>query len=315
MKEKKIYIAGHLGMVGSAVLNTLSAKGYDNIITRSREQLDLCEQLQVQDFMNAQKPDAIVVAAAKVGGILANDQYPYEFLYNNLMIQNNIINAAHACDVNHLIFLGSSCIYPKHAPQPLSEEYLLTGPLEPTNQWYAVAKIVGVKLCQALNRQYGRNYITLMPTNLYGPRDNFDLKTSHVVPAMIRKFHEAKEQGHAPVTLWGSGTPKREFLYVNDLADAICFALEHELQRDMYNIGCGRDLSIRALAALIQQITGHRGDIIWDDEKPDGTPRKLLDVTAINSEGWEAVTDLEAGLQATYQWFLGHEKEVQHLIG
>ena len=315
MKEKKIYIAGHLGMVGSAVLNTLSAKGYDNIITRSREQLDLCEQLQVQDFMNAQKPDAIVVAAAKVGGILANDQYPYEFLYNNLMIQNNIINAAHACDVNHLIFLGSSCIYPKHAPQPLSEEYLLTGPLEPTNQWYAVAKIAGVKLCQALNRQYGRNYITLMPTNLYGPRDNFDLKTSHVVPAMIRKFHEAKEQGHAPVTLWGSGTPKREFLYVNDLADAICFALEHELQRDMYNIGCGRDLSIRALAALIQQITGHRGDIIWDDEKPDGTPRKLLDVTAINSEGWEAVTDLETGLQATYQWFLEHEKEVQHLIG
>ena len=302
-------------MVGSAVLNKLSAEGYTNIITRSREQLDLCEQSQVQDFMNAEKPDAIVVAAAKVGGILANEKYPYEFLYNNLMIQNNIINAAHACDVPQLIFLGSSCIYPKHAPQPLREEYLLTGPLEPTNQWYAIAKIAGIKLCQALNRQYGRTYITLMPTNLYGPRDNFDLKTSHVVPAMLRKFHEAKEQGHTAVTLWGSGTPKREFLYVNDLAKAVCFALEHELQHDMYNIGCGRDLSICALAELIQEITGHRGDIIWDEEKPDGTPRKLLDVTAINSEGWEAVTDLETGLQKTYQWFLEHEKDARHLVG
>lgn len=315
MKDKKIYIAGHLGMVGSAVHDAFLASGYTNIVTRSRKEFDLRNQQEVDAFIKREKPDAIILAAAKVGGILANDKYPYEFLYDNLAIQGNIINAAHQQDVKQLIFLGSSCIYPKYAPQPLKEEYLLTGALEPTNQWYALAKIAGIKLCQALNKQYGRNYITLMPTNLYGPRDNFDLETSHVVPAMIRKFHEARKRGHLPVNLWGSGTPKREFLFVNDLADAILFAFEHNLKADMYNIGCGHDLSIRELAELIQQITGHKGQIIWDETKPDGTPRKLLDVSTMNSEGWAYTTKLETGLQKTYRWFLHHTDEAKSLVG
>lgn len=293
-------------MVGSAVLDALSAKGYKNIITKSREALDLRNQQEVEKFIHHEKPDAIILAAAKVGGILANDQYPYSFLYDNLAIQTNVINAAHKQDVQQLIFLGSSCIYPRHAPQPLKEEYLLTGSLEPTNQWYAIAKIAGIKLCQALNKEYGRRYIALMPTNLYGARDNFDLKTSHVVPAMIRKFHEAKQHGHAPVNLWGSGTPRREFLYVNDLADAVLFAFERELKEDLYNIGCGRDLSIEQLAKLIRKISGHRGEIIWDTDKPDGTPRKLLDVTKLSMEGWQYTTELETGLIKTYRWFVEH---------
>lgn len=306
MKGKKIYIAGHLGMVGSAVLDAFLAKGYTNIITKSRKALDLRNQQEVENFIRLEKPDAIILAAAKVGGILANDKYPYSFLYDNLAIQTNVINAAHNYDVPQLIFLGSSCIYPRHAPQPLKEEYLLTGPLEPTNQWYAIAKIAGIKLCQALNKQYGRRYIALMPTNLYGPRDNFNLETSHVVPAMIRKFHEAKQHGHAPVKLWGSGTPQREFLYVNDLADALLFAFERELKADLYNIGCGRDLSIRQLAELIQKITGHQGEIIWDTDKPDGTPRKLMDVSKIGEEGWHYTTELKAGLTKTNRWFIKH---------
>lgn len=302
--KKKIYIAGHRGMVGSAVHRLFKRKGYENIITRTSTELDLRNQSAVGDFISKQQPDIIVLAAARVGGILANDQHPYPFLYDNLAIQNNVIHAAHNNDVAQLIFLGSSCIYPKHAPQPLKEKYLLTGSLEPTNQWYAIAKIAGIKLCEALNKQYGRNYVSLMPTNLYGPRDNFDLETSHVVPAMIRKFHEAKENGHVPVTLWGSGNPKREFLHVEDLAEAIVFAIEHEIEGDVYNVGTGKDLTIRELAEIIQKITGHKGKIIWDSDKPDGTPRKLLDVNKLNDAGWKYSIDLETGLTETCQWFV-----------
>lgn len=313
MEKAKIYIAGHLGMVGSSVLDAFHRKGYSNIVTRTSEELDLRNQADVDDFMTHERPDAVILAAARVGGILANDQYPYQFLYDNLAIQNNVINAAHNNDVEQLIFLGSSCIYPKHASQPLKEEYLLTGPLEPTNEWYAVAKIAGIKLCEALRKQYGRNYISLMPTNLYGPRDNFDLETSHVVPAMIRKFHEAKENGHQPVTLWGSGSPMREFLYVKDLADAVLFAFENQLEESMYNIGTGEDMSIKELALLIRKITGHRGEIVWDTSKPDGTPRKLLDVSKIHSEGWHHETPLEVGLKKTYSWFLENQSELKEV--
>lgn len=313
MKEAKIYIAGHLGMVGAAVLDVFRNKGYANVITRSSKELDLRNQQKVEDFINGERPDIIILAAARVGGILANDQYPYPFLYDNLAIQNNVINAAHKNDVGQLIFLGSSCIYPKHAAQPLKEEYLLTGPLEPTNQWYAIAKIAGIKLCQALKKQYGRNYTALMPTNLYGPRDNFDLETSHVVPAMIRKFHIAKEEGHQPVILWGTGTPQREFLYVRDLAEAVLFAFEKNLGEGMYNIGSGKDLSIKKLARTIQQITGHQGEIIWDKTKPDGTPRKLLDVSKIHSEGWHHKTNLKEGITKTYHWFLENKDELKEI--
>ncbi|HLR31004.1 MAG TPA: GDP-L-fucose synthase [Fodinibius sp.] len=313
MKDAKIYIAGHQGMVGSAVLDVFRDNDYSNIITRSSSELDLRNQEETAHFIEREQPDAIILAAARVGGILANDQYPYQFLYDNLAIQNNVINAAHQSEVEQLIFLGSSCIYPRQAPQPLRENYLLTGPLEPTNQWYAVAKIAGIKLCEALRKQYGRTYTALMPTNLYGPRDNYDLETSHVVPAMIRKFHEAKEAGHAPVTLWGTGAPMREFLYVRDLAEAVYFAFENQLGESMYNIGTGRDLSIRRLAGLIQQIIGHRGDIIWDETKPDGTPRKLLDVARIHSRGWRHKTDLESGLAKTYRWFLENSKNLKEV--
>jgi GDP-L-fucose synthase len=300
-------------MVGSSVLNILQERGYSNIVTSSRKELDLRNQAAVDDFLHQQQPKAVILAAARVGGIWANDHYPYQFLYDNLAIQNNVINAAHKNNVGQLIFLGSSCIYPKHAAQPLKEEYLLTGSLEPTNQWYAVAKIAGLKLCQALKKQYGRNYISLMPTNLYGPRDNFDLETSHVVPAMIRKFHEAKVGGHQPVTLWGSGSPRREFLYVQDLADAVLFAFENQLDEDLYNVGTGEDLPIKELALLIQKIVGHQGDIIWDNNKPDGTPQKLLDVTKMRSEGWHNKTDLEQGLSATYHWFLQNKSELKEV--
>ncbi len=300
-------------MVGSAVFKVLKSKGYKNIVTRSSGELDLRNQQAVEDLISQQQPDTIVLAAARVGGILANDRHPYPFLYDNLAIQNNVIHAAYNNDVEQLIFLGSSCIYPKHAPQPLKEEYLLTGPLEPTNQWYAIAKITGIKLCEALNRQYGRNYVSLMPTNLYGPRDNFDLETSHVVPAMIRKFHEAKENGHVPVMLWGSGNPKREFLHVQDLAEAIVFAIEHEIKGDIYNVGTGEDLSIRELAEMIQKITGHKGEIMWDSDKPDGTPRKLMDVNKIHDAGWKHSIDLEAGLTDTYEWFLENVNQLKEV--
>ncbi|MEL7834367.1 GDP-L-fucose synthase [Fodinibius sp. Rm-B-1B1-1] len=304
MTERKIYIAGHRGMVGSAVLQLLENKGYSNLITRSSDELDLRNQQAVDKFMREHQPDVVVLAAARVGGILANDRNPYPFLYENLMIESNVINAAHQCDVDQLVFLGSSCIYPKHADQPIKEEYLLTGSLEPTNQWYAIAKIAGIKLCEALNRQYNRNYVSLMPTNLYGPRDNFDLKTSHVVPAMIRKFYEAKVHGNEVVGLWGTGNPKREFLHVSDMAKAIVFSIEERIEGDLYNVGIGQDISIRELAYLIQKIVGHRGEIIWDTTKPDGTPRKLLDVSKIHSKGWEHECELEEGIRNTYGWYL-----------
>jgi len=313
-KNSKIYIAGHRGMVGSAILNELENKGYDNLIYQSSSELDLRNQQAVNEFIKEEKPDVVVIAAARVGGILANDKYPYQFIYDNLAIETNLVNAAHQNDVDKVVFLGSSCIYPKFADQPLKEGYLLTGELEPTNQWYAVAKIAGIKLIEALRKQYDRNYVSLMPTNLYGPRDNFDLETSHVLPALIRKFHEAKENGDEPVTLWGTGSPKREFLYVEDLAEAVVFAIENSLEENIYNIGTGKDLSIKKLAELIQNIIGHKGDIKWDTDKPDGTPRKLLDVSRINNEGWEYKTELEEGIKETYHWFLEHKaglKEVK----
>lgn len=313
MKDSKIYIAGHGGMVGAAVLKLFKSKGYSNIVTRSSSELDLRNQQSVNEFMSKERPDIVVLAAARVGGILANDQNPYPFLYDNLLIQSNVINAAHENEVAQLIFLGSSCIYPKHADQPLKEEYLLTGSLEPTNQWYAVAKIAGMKLCEALNRQYGRNYVSLMPTNLYGSGDNFDLETSHVVPAMIRKFHEAAENGHTPVRLWGTGNPKREFLHVWDLAEAILFAVENDIKGEIYNVGTGNDISIKELAYLIQKVVGHRGEIIWDTSKPDGTPRKLLDISKLHALGWKHNKALPNGLMETYRWFLQNIKQLKEV--
>lgn len=314
-KNNKIYIAGHRGMVGSAILENLKENGYTNIVTATSKDLDLRNQQATNEYIAEHKPDVVIIAAARVGGILANNEYPWQFLYDNLMIEANLINAAHENDVQDLFFLGSSCIYPKMAPQPLKEEYLLTGPLEPTNEWYAIAKISGIKLCQALNKQYGRNYISMMPTNLYGPRDNFDLKTSHVLPAMIRKFHEAKKNDHATVPLWGSGSPMREFLHVEDLAELVRFVMEYDgkLEYDLINAGTGKDLTIKELAKTVQKVTGHKGSISWDVTKPDGTPRKLMDVSRINELGWKAKVGLEEGIRDTYQWFLDHLDEIKEV--
>ena len=303
-KDSKIYIAGHRGMVGSACWRALESASYKNLIGKTSRELDLRDQKAVAHFITTQKPDVIIDTAAKVGGILANDTYPYEFLMDNMLIQNNLIRSAHENDVPKIIFLGSSCIYPKFAPQPLKEEYLLTDSLEPTNEWYAIAKISGVKLIEALRKEYNRDYVSLMPTNLYGPNDNFDLDSSHVLPAMIRKFHEAKINGNEAVTLWGSGTPMREFLNVDDLAQAVLFALENQLPEHLYNVGIGTDVTIKKLAETVQTITGHKGDIIWDAEKPDGTPRKLLDVSKLNKLGWKAEIDLQQGIEKTYEWFI-----------
>ncbi|TDD98350.1 GDP-L-fucose synthase family protein [Flavobacterium cellulosilyticum] len=300
----KIYIAGHKGMVGSAIWKTLTSKGYNNLIGVSSSKLDLRNQQAVIDFIASEKPAVIIDAAARVGGILANNNYPYQFLMENMQIQNNLINSALQAGIEKFIFLGSSCIYPKLAPQPLKEEYLLTGELEPTNEWYAIAKITGVKTCQAIRNQFGKDYVSLMPTNLYGTNDNFDLNTSHVLPAMMRKFHEAKVNNHAPVTLWGSGTPMREFLFVDDMAKAVVFALENKLPDYLYNIGTGEDLTIKQLAETIQKITGHQGEIIWDSTKPDGTPRKLMDISKMHALGWKHQVQLEEGIQKTYNWFL-----------
>lgn len=313
-KDSKIYIAGHKGMVGSAVWRALEAKGYRNLIGKSSKALDLRNQQEVSDFYTLEKPDAVIDTAAKVGGILANNDYPYTFLMENLQIQNNLIDGALQNGIEKFIFLGSSCIYPKFAPQPLKESYLLTDVLEPTNEWYAIAKITGVKACEAIRKQFHKDYVSLMPTNLYGVNDNFDLKTSHVLPAMIRKFHDAKQNNHSPVTLWGSGSPMREFLLVDDLAEAVVFALENKLPEHLYNVGTGKDITIKALAEKIQKIVGHTGAIIWDSTKPDGTPRKLLDVSKMNALGWYANTDLEEGILKTYEWFLersGDFKEVK----
>lgn len=303
-KSDKIYIAGHRGMVGSACWRALEAEGYTNIIGMTSNELDLRDQKAVEEFIRAEKPVAIIDAAAKVGGILANDTYPYEFLMDNMLIQNNLIRSAHENDVPKFIFLGSSCIYPKFAPHPLKEEYLLTDSLEPTNEWYAIAKISGVKLIEALRKEYHRDYVSLMPTNLYGPNDNFDLKSSHVLPAMIRKFHEAKMNGNTPVELWGSGSPRREFLYVDDLAQAVLFALENSLPEHLYNVGTGADIAIKDLAELIQSIVGHKGEIVWDGSKPDGTPRKLMDSSKMNALFWEPSVDIIKGIRDTYSWFL-----------
>ena len=302
-KDSKIYIAGHKGMVGSACWRALEDAGYTNIIGKSSKELDLRDQKEVKYFLESEKPFAIIDAAAKVGGILANDTYPYEFLMDNMLIQNNLIRSAHELNIQKFIFLGSSCIYPKLAPQPLKEEYLLTGPLEPTNEWYAIAKISGVKLIESLRKQYGRDYVSLMPTNLYGPGDNFDLNSSHVLPAMIRKFHEAKKNGNSYVLLWGSGKPMREFLYVDDLAQAVKFSLEHTLKKPLYNVGTGNDIAIRDLAKIIEEITAFEGFINWDTTKPDGTPRKLMDTSLINHEGWKATTPLKEGIEKTHNWY------------
>ena len=297
--DSKIYIAGHNGMVGSACKRALEAKGYKNIIGFSSKELDLRDQRAVFEMLDREKPEAIIDAAAKVGGILANSTYPYEFLMDNMLIQNNLIKAAHELDIPKFIFLGSSCIYPKMAPQPLKEEYLLTGPLEETNQWYAIAKISGVKLIEALREQYNRDYVSLMPTNLYGPGDNYDLQTSHVLPAMLRKFHEAKENNHADVVLWGTGTPKREFLHVDDLANAVVFALENKMEESLYNVGSGEEISIKELAELIQEITDHKGNIVWDKTKPDGTPRKLMDNSRINQYYFAQKINIVDGINLT----------------
>ena len=291
-------------MVGSAVWRALEAKGYTNLFGKTSQELDLRNQAAVNAFYNLQKLDVVIDAAAKVGGILANNDFPYQFLMENMQIQNNLIDGAFKSSVAKFIFLGSSCIYPKFAKQPLKEEYLLTDSLEPTNEWYALAKISGVKACESIRKQYNKDYVSLMPTNLYGYNDNFDLKSSHVLPAMIRKFHEAKENNHSPVILWGSGTPLREFLFVDDLAAAVVYALENKLDEHLYNVGSGKDVTIKELAKIIQKITGHKGDIIWDDTKPDGTPRKLMDVSKMKAIGWQYSTTLEAGIQKTYTWFL-----------
>ena len=309
----KIYIAGHRGMVGSAVWRALESKGYSNLIGKTSAELDLRNQQTVTDFYKKEQPEVVIDAAAKVGGILANNDFPYQFLMENMLIQNNLIDGAHKAGVNKFIFLGSSCIYPKFAPQPLKEEYLLTDSLEPTNEWYAIAKITGVKACQAIRKQYNKDYISLMPTNMYGYFDNFDLQSSHVLPAMLRKFHEAKINKHSDVTLWGSGTPMREFLFVEDLAEAVVYALENNLPEHFYNIGTGKDITIKELAETIQKVTGHQGKIVWDANKPDGTPRKLLDVSKMKEIGWEYSTELEDGIKRTYQWFLGNIDKIKEI--
>jgi GDP-L-fucose synthase len=312
-KQTKIYIAGHQGMVGSAIWRNLEGKGYTNLIGRTSSELDLRNQTVVDAFFVSEKPEVVIDAAARVGGILANNDFPYQFLMENMQIQNNLIDAAHRFDVQKFIFLGSSCIYPKLAQQPLKEEYLLTGPLEPTNEWYAIAKISGVKACESIRKQFGKDFVSLMPTNLYGSHDNFDLKSSHVLPAMIRKFHEAKLNNNSPVELWGSGTPMREFLHVDDLADAVVYAFEQQLPDNLYNIGTGVDLTIKELAEIIQRLVGHTGEIIWDSSKPDGTPRKLMDVSKMTNAGWKAKIGLEEGIRDTYGWFLENEGEVKQV--
>jgi GDP-L-fucose synthase len=305
-KDSKIYVAGHQGLVGSAIVRKLQQKGYSNLILKTREELDLLDQKVVGDFFDSEKPEYVFLAAAKVGGILANKTQKADFIYENLQIQNNIIHSAWKNDVKKLLFLGSSCIYPKLCPQPIKEEYLLTGALEETNDAYAIAKIAGIKMCQSFNEQYGTKYISVMPTNLYGPNDNFDLESSHVLPAMIRKFHEAKENNVSQVTLWGTGSPKREFLYVDDLADAVVFLMNTYDQSEIVNIGTGEDLSIKELAGAIRSAVGFTGEIVWDTSKPDGTPRKWLDVTRLHSLGWKHSVSLEEGIQKTYEWFKGN---------
>ena len=316
MADKKIYLAGHRGMVGAAILRQLQAAGHDNVVTRTHVELDLTDQAAVREFLQSEKPDQIILAAAKVGGIHANNEYPAEFIYQNLMMEANIIHQAWAAGCQELLFLGSSCIYPKFAEQPMQESSLLTGVLESTNEPYAIAKIAGIKLCESYNRQYGTDYRSVMPTNLYGENDNFHLENSHVIPAMIRKFHDAKVAGAATVTLWGSGKAMREFLHVNDMAAASLHVLN--LAKSSYqtvtepmlshiNVGTGVDVTIKELAETIQKVIGFNGDIVWDSSKPDGTPRKLMDSAKLRALGWQPAIELEEGLKTTYDWFIKHE--------
>jgi GDP-L-fucose synthase len=302
--DSAIFVAGHRGLVGSAIVRHLRLAGYRNLVLRSRTELDLCSQSAVDAFFAAVRPEYVFLAAARVGGILANDTHPAEFLRDNLAIQTNVIDAAYRHGARKLLFMGSSCIYPKHAPQPMPEECLLTGPLEPTNEWYAIAKIAGLKMCQAYRRQYGFDAICAMPTNLYGPGDNFDLRSSHVLPALIRKFHEARTRGDAEVEVWGTGKPRREFLHVDDLADACLFLMQNYSAEQPVNVGWGVDVSISELAALVGKTVGYYGTLRFNTTMPDGTPRKLLDVSKINALGWTAEIPLEQGLASTYQWFL-----------
>jgi GDP-L-fucose synthase len=303
-KWDKIYVAGHRGMVGSALIRQLEAEGFKNLLTRVHSQFDLTDESAVSKFFSEEEPDIVILAAAKVGGIKANNDYPVEFLHDNLRIQDNVIYAAHKAAVRKLLFMGSSCIYPRFAPQPIPETALLSGPLEPTNEAYAIAKIAGVKLCQAFSREYGANFISVMPTNLYGPNDNFDLETSHVLAALLRKAHEAKMRKDRELVVWGSGTPRREFLHVDDLASACLFLLEKYDSPGIINIGCGEDISIRELAELICDIVGFDGELAWDATKPDGTPRKVLDTTKLRTLGWQPTIPLRQGIAQTYDWFL-----------
>ena len=302
--ESKIYVAGHRGLVGSAIVQRLEQEGYGNLLMRTREELDLKDTRAVDEFFAEQRPDYVFLAAARVGGILANDTHPVEFLRDNLYIELNVIEAAHRHGAKKLLFLGSSCIYPKFAPQPIKEEHLLTGELEPTSEPYAIAKIAGIKLCQAYDREFATDFISVMPTNLYGPGDNFDLETSHVLAAMIRKFHEAKEGGEPRVTVWGTGTPRREFLYVDDLADACVYLMNNYSGSEIVNVGVGKDISIAELASLVREVVGYEGEISYDTSRPDGTPRKLLDVSRLAELGWKAKVPLREGVERTYRWFV-----------
>ncbi len=303
-KDDKIYVAGHRGLVGSAIVRNLEANGYSNILCRTSKELDLKNQAAVDVFFAEEKPDYVFLAAAKVGGIHANDTYPVDFIRDNLQIQTNVIDAAWRNSVKKLLFLGSSCIYPKFAPQPMKEEYLLTGELEPTNEWYAVAKIAGIKMCQAYKKQYGFNAISIMPTNLYGPGDNFNLENSHVLPALIRKFHDAKERGDKTVEVWGTGSPRREFLHVDDMADASIYLMNKYDDMRFVNVGVGEDVTIRELAETVKVVVGFEGELRFDTSKPDGTPRKLLDIENLKKTGWQASIPLEEGVSSTYQWYL-----------
>lgn len=305
-QASRIYVAGHRGLVGSAIVRALQLKGHTNLVVRTHHELDLTDQVAVRGFFQTERPEAVIMAAARVGGIHANNSRPALFIRDNLLIQDNVIDAAHRSGVGKFVFLGSSCIYPKLAPQPIKEEYLLTGPLEPTNEWYAIAKIAGLKMCQAYRREFGFNAISLMPTNLYGPGDNFDLQNSHVLPALIRRFHEAKVRGDPSVTVWGTGTPRREFLHVDDLADAVLYLLQSYDAEPIVNVGWGQDVTIRELAELVMSAIGYSGRLIFDSTKPDGTPRKLLDVSRLTELGWQPRISLKNGIERTYSWFKEH---------